>query len=45
MRINGLELHVEDTGAGDVAVVLSHGLLWSGRMFEGQVAGLRDRAP
>lgn len=43
VRVNGAELHYEDTGGGPEAVVMAHGLLLSGRMFDGVVAGLRDR--
>lgn len=41
--LNGTELYYEDTGGPAETVLLSHGLLWSGRMFEAQVAALRDR--
>ena len=42
-EINGTRLWVEDT-AGDKPVMLfSHGLLWSTRMFDAQVAAFRDR--
>ncbi len=40
--INGVELHYEDTGGTGFPVVFSHGLLWSGRMFDAQVAHLRS---
>ncbi|HYJ79348.1 MAG TPA: alpha/beta fold hydrolase [Longimicrobiaceae bacterium] len=43
LRINDATLHYEDTGAGAEAVVFAHGLLWSGRMFDAQVAALRGR--
>ena len=42
MRVNGAELHVEDTGRGP-AVVFSHGLLWSTAQWRFQVAAFRDR--
>lgn len=44
IRVNGVELYYEDTGAGSGAetIVFSHGLLWSGRMFDAQVAALKD---
>lgn len=35
-RVNGVELYYEDQGRGEQTVVFSHGLLWSGRMFEAQ---------
>ncbi len=41
--VNGTELYYEDTGGPGPAVVFSHGLLWSGRMFEAQVSRLRPR--
>jgi 3-oxoadipate enol-lactonase len=40
LRVNGTELHYEDTGGPGPAVVFSHGLLWSGRMFASQMARL-----
>lgn len=43
MKINGAELHVEDRGRGPETIVFSHGLLFSGRMFDGQVHALGDR--
>ncbi|HEX8695792.1 MAG TPA: alpha/beta fold hydrolase [Longimicrobium sp.] len=43
LRVNGATLHYEDTGSGPETVVFAHGLLWSGRMFDAQVAALRDR--
>lgn len=50
--VNGTRLWVEDTGdppagappsGGGAPVVFSHGLLWSTRLFDPQVAALRDR--
>jgi len=43
MKVNGAELYVEDTGAGAETIVFSHGLLWSGRMYDAQVAALKSR--
>jgi pimeloyl-ACP methyl ester carboxylesterase len=43
IRINGVELYHEGTGTGPEAVVFAHGLLMSGRMFDAQVAALKDR--
>jgi 3-oxoadipate enol-lactonase len=43
LRVNGATLHYEDTGSGAETVVFAHGLLWSGRMFDAQVAALRER--
>jgi pimeloyl-ACP methyl ester carboxylesterase len=42
LSVNGAELYYEESGKGP-AIVFSHGLLWSGRMFERQVAALRER--
>jgi 3-oxoadipate enol-lactonase len=41
--VNGIDLYYEDTGGSGPPVVFSHGLLWSTRMFDAQVAALRDR--
>ena len=43
MRINGAELHVEDTGGAGPAIVFSHGLLWSTAMWRSQVEAFRGR--
>jgi pimeloyl-ACP methyl ester carboxylesterase len=43
MQVNGAELHVEDTGGTGPAVVFSHGLLWSTRMWRFQIEALRGR--
>lgn len=43
LRVNGATLHYEDTGGAGEPVVFAHGLLWSGRMFDAQVAALRGR--
>ena len=43
LTINGAKLWVEDTRTGAETIVFSHGLLWSGRMYDAQVAALRDR--
>jgi 3-oxoadipate enol-lactonase len=43
MTLNGAELYVEDSGAGAETIVFSHGLLWSGRMYDAQVAKLKAR--
>jgi 3-oxoadipate enol-lactonase len=43
MQINGCEMHVEDTGGTGQAVVFSHGLLWSTKMWKFQVEALRSR--
>ncbi|HEX5276565.1 MAG TPA: alpha/beta fold hydrolase [Fluviicoccus sp.] len=43
MRLNGVDLNVEITGNGPETIVFGHGLLWSGRMFEAQIAVLANR--
>ncbi|ATB40000.1 alpha/beta hydrolase fold having protein [Cystobacter fuscus] len=43
LDVNGTRLYYEDTGGPGAPLVFSHGLLWSGRMFDKQVAALRDR--
>lgn len=43
IRVNGAELHYEDTGGDGPPLVFSHGLLWSGRMFAAQMAAFKDR--
>jgi len=39
--VQGVELHVEDSGGKGPAVIFSHGLLWSASMWRFQVAALR----
>lgn len=41
--LNGAHIHYTDTGGDGAAIVFSHGLLFSGEMFEAQVASLKDR--
>lgn len=43
LDVNGTRLYYEDTGGSGEPIVFSHGLLWSGRMFDKQVAALKDR--
>lgn len=43
IRVNGADLHYEEQGSGPETIVFAHGLLWSGRMFDAQVAALKDR--
>ena len=43
MMLNGAAIHYEVTGDGPETIVFGHGLLWSGRMFEAQVAALSRR--
>src|SRR6476660_4847171 len=40
MMVNDVELHGVDEAAG-VPIVFSHGLLWSGRMFDAQASALK----
>lgn len=42
MRIRGVDLYVEEQGSGP-PIVFSHGLLWSGAMFDPQVSALYGR--
>jgi 3-oxoadipate enol-lactonase len=42
IAINGCSIHYEESGSGDT-IVFSHGLFWSGRMFEAQRAALSAR--
>ncbi len=43
LTVNGATLHYTDEGGGPETIVFSHGLLFSGAMFEAQVAGFKDR--
>lgn len=43
LTLNGVRLWVEDTGGSGPPIMFSHGLLWSTRMFDAQVATLRSR--
>jgi pimeloyl-ACP methyl ester carboxylesterase len=43
LTVNGVSFYHEDTGGPNPAIVFSHGLLMSSRMFAAQVAALRDR--
>lgn len=43
LRVNGATLWYQEHGAGPETIVFAHGLLWDGRMFDAQVAALRDR--
>lgn len=42
ISINGASLYYEDSGAGPETIVFSHGLLWSGEMFQPQVDSLKS---
>jgi len=41
--VNGASIHYTDTGSGAETIVFSHGLLFSGAIFEQQIAHLKDR--
>src|SRR5438445_11081604 len=43
LDVNGTTLYYEDTGGAGPPLLFSHGLLFSGRMFEAQIAHLRGR--
>ena len=43
LTANGCDLYYEDTGSGRESIVFAHGLLWSGRMYDDQVAALKGR--
>src|SRR5687767_2024240 len=43
MTINGVSLYYEEQGAGPEAIVFAHGCLLNCRMFDGQVAALKER--
>src|SRR2546423_12956095 len=43
IRVNGAALYYEEHGTGSETIVFAHGLLWSCRMFDAQVALLKDR--
>ena len=43
LNVNGAAIYYEEHGTGPEAIVLAHGLLWSGRMFDEQVRALQDR--
>ena len=43
IHLNGARLYYEEQGSSSETVVFAHGLLWSCRMFDHQVAALKDR--
>ncbi|HSA48049.1 MAG TPA: alpha/beta hydrolase, partial [Candidatus Competibacteraceae bacterium] len=43
LTLNGVRLYYEERGTGPETIVFAHGLLWSGRMFDQQVAALQER--
>jgi pimeloyl-ACP methyl ester carboxylesterase len=42
-RVNGVEIYYEEQGTGSETIFFSHGLLWSCRMFDDQIALLKER--
>jgi len=42
IRVNGAALYYEEHGTGPETIVFAHGLLWSCRMFDAQVALLKE---
>ncbi len=43
IHVNGADLFVEEFGAGSEAIIFTHALFFSGRMYEQQIARLADR--
>lgn len=43
LSVNGANIYYEENGKGPDAIVFAHGLLWSGRMYDNQVAVLKER--
>jgi 3-oxoadipate enol-lactonase len=43
IQINGVSTYYETFGTGGETIVFAHGLLWSGRMFDDQIAVLKNR--
>ena len=43
LAVNGANIYYEENGAGPESIVFAHGLLWSGRMYDNQVAVLKQR--
>ena len=42
IRVNGATLYYEEHGTGSETIVFAHGLLWSCRMFDAQVAQFKS---
>ncbi len=42
IRVNGVEISYEEQGTGSETIFFSHGLLWSCRMFDDQIALLKE---
>ena len=38
LTVNGANIYYEEHGQGAQTIVFAHGLLWSGQMYEAQVA-------
>ena len=43
LRVNGTELHYEDTGGSGPAILFSHGLFWDSSLFAPQIRALKSR--
>jgi 3-oxoadipate enol-lactonase len=43
IKVNGVSIHYEMQGEGTETIVFAHGLLWSGKMFEDQIAAFKHR--
>lgn len=43
LSVNGADLYYEEHGSGPQTIVFAHGYLFSGHMFDAQVAALQDR--
>src|SRR5262245_46355598 len=43
VSVNGASLHVDDRAGDGPPIVFSHGLLWSGAMFAGQIEHFAGR--
>ncbi len=43
INVNGVDLHYTDTGGNGAAIVFSHGLIMSGKMFSAQIERLKGR--
>lgn len=43
LNVNGANIYYEEHGNGDETIVFAHGLLWSGQMYEAQVAALKHQ--
>ena len=43
IQVRGARLYYEEQGSGPGTIVFAHGLLWSGRMFDDQVAAVKGR--